>query len=92
VLVALLVVIVALGLSHAFIRQQWLRYLRRQALSDVTTFVAKSQDFDSASSAALALIQEVELVSRGYRMYVPYLPILKWMPANTLQKRATPAH
>lgn len=62
-------VLVAVGVvSQAYLRQQWLRYLRNQALGEVTTFVARSQDFDSASSAALSLIQEVELVSRGYRM------------------------
>lgn len=64
---ALVLVAVAV-VSQAYLKQQWLRYLRNQALSEVTTFVAKSQDFDSACSAALSLIQEVELVSRGYRM------------------------
>jgi len=64
---ALILVAVAV-VSQAYLRQQWLRYLRDQALAEVTTFVARSQDFDSASSAALSLIQEVELVSRGYRM------------------------
>lgn len=65
------VILVAGGLSsHVLLRQQWLRYLREQALAGVKTFIARSQDFDSASSAALSLIQEVELVSRGYKMYV----------------------
>ncbi|KAG7292507.1 hypothetical protein NEMBOFW57_002542 [Staphylotrichum longicolle] len=64
---ALLLVAVA-AVSQAYIRQQWLRYLRNQALCEVTTFVSRSQDFDSASSAALSLVQEVELVSRGYRL------------------------
>jgi hypothetical protein len=64
---ALVLVAVAV-VSQAYLRQQWLRYLRNQAMSEVTAFVSKSQDFDSASSAALLLIQEVELVSRGYRM------------------------
>lgn len=62
--------IAAAILSHAYIRQQWLRYLREQAMAEITAFVAKSQDFDGASSAAVSLVQEVELVSRGYRMYV----------------------
>jgi Mysoin-binding motif of peroxisomes len=67
--VSVLVVLVAVTLlSHVYIRQQWLRYLRNQALTEVTTFVSNSQDFDSASAATLSLIQEVELVSRGYRM------------------------
>jgi len=62
-------VLVGLGLvSHVYIRQQWIRYLRNQTLAEVTAFVSKSQDFDGVSSAALLLIQEVELVSRGYRM------------------------
>lgn len=63
------VVLVAVAVvSQAYVRQQWLRYLRNQALTEVNAFVSKSHDFDSASSAALSLIQEVELVSRGYRM------------------------
>ncbi|KAK3341776.1 Mysoin-binding motif of peroxisomes-domain-containing protein [Lasiosphaeria hispida] len=63
--------------SHVYIRQQWLRYLREQAMAEVSTFVAKAQDFDSASSAALSLIQEVELVSRGYRISTPLPPITR---------------
>lgn len=54
--------------GQVYLRRQWLRYRREQALTEVTDFVAVSQDFDGASSAAIALIQEVELVSRGYRM------------------------
>ncbi|KAH8891040.1 hypothetical protein GQ53DRAFT_649844 [Thozetella sp. PMI_491] len=66
---------VAALVGHAYIRQQWLRYLREQALAEVTTFVSRTQDMDSASSAAIALIQEVELVSRGYRISAPLPPI-----------------
>lgn len=61
--------------SQAYIRQQWLRYVREQTLTEISTFVSKAQDFDSASSAAVALIQEVELVSRGYRLSTPLPPI-----------------
>ncbi|KAK4459620.1 Mysoin-binding motif of peroxisomes-domain-containing protein [Cladorrhinum samala] len=69
-------VLVGLGLvSHVYIRQQWIRYLRNQTLAEVTAFVSKSQDFDGVSSAALLLIQEVELVSRGYRISAPLPPI-----------------
>lgn len=68
VLVAVVLLVVAGVLSHAYVKQQWLRYLREQAVTEVSALVSKSQDFDSASSAAAALIQEVELVSRGYRM------------------------
>ncbi|KAL1883115.1 hypothetical protein VTK73DRAFT_9482 [Phialemonium thermophilum] len=69
-----LLIVVAL-FSHAYIRQQWLRYLRKQALCEIAVFVEASQDFDSASGAALSLIQEVELVSRGYRLSAPLPPI-----------------
>ncbi len=66
---ALVLVAVAV-VSQAYLRQQWLRYLRNQALIEVTGFISRSQNFDSASSAALSLVQEVELVSRGYRLWV----------------------
>lgn len=61
--------------SQAYIRRQWLHYVRDQILAEISTFVARAQDFDSASSAAVALIQEVELVSRGYRLSAPLPPI-----------------
>lgn len=64
-----LIIISALAIiSYAYMRRQWLQYLRQQTLSEISGFVAKSHDFDLATSGALSLIQEVELVSRGYRM------------------------
>ncbi|KAJ4394564.1 hypothetical protein N0V93_003783 [Gnomoniopsis smithogilvyi] len=75
VVVFIVVFAVAGVASQAFIRQQWLRYVRGQTLAEISTFVSKAQDFDSASSAAVALIQEVELVSRGYRLSAPLPPI-----------------
>lgn len=61
--------------SQAYIRQQWLRHVREQTLAEMSAFVSKAQDFDSVSSAAVALVQEVELVSRGYRLSAPLPPI-----------------
>ncbi len=86
---ALVLVAVAV-VSQAYLRQQWLRYLRDQALAEVTTFVARSQDFDSASSAALSLIQEVELVSRGYRMSVPPVHQVPLAGEKLTQDRSMP--
>lgn len=65
-----LVVLIAASvvLGQVYMRRQWLRYRRDQSLQEVASFVSASQDFDSVSGAALSLIQEVELVSRGYRM------------------------
>jgi hypothetical protein len=67
-LIILLVAAVVLG--QVYIRRQWLRYRRQQSLTEISSFVSFAHDFDSAAGAALALIQEVELVSRGYRMSV----------------------
>lgn len=52
------------------IRQQWLKYVRSQAIDNASTLVANAQNFNAVASSAIALIQEVELVSRGYRTYV----------------------
>ena len=67
-LVLLLTALALLG--PVYMRRQWLRYRREQSLLEVASFVSNSHDFDSATGAALSLIQEVELVSRGYRMLV----------------------
>ncbi|CAH0049936.1 unnamed protein product [Clonostachys solani] len=72
-----LIVIGAAGLllGQVYIRRQWLRYRRDQSLSEISAFVSNSHEFDSATTAALSLIQEVELVSRGYRISAPLPPV-----------------
>lgn len=75
VVVFIVIFAVAGAASQAYIRQQWLKYVRKQTLEGISTFVATAQDFDSAASAAVALVQEVELVSRGYRLSAPLPPI-----------------
>lgn len=68
----LLVLVPVLGVFfYAFAKRQWLKYLRHQAVDVAATFIGNAQGFDSAASASVVFIQEVELVSRGYRMYVP---------------------
>lgn len=68
-LVVLAVTLAAVALvAPVYFKRQWLRYRRDQSLAEVSSFVAMSQDLDSATGAAMSLIQEVELVSRGYRM------------------------
>ena len=67
----LILLVPLLGMAvFAFAKRQWLKYLRRQAVQAAATFVSNAQAFDSAASASVVFIQEVELVSRGYRMYV----------------------
>ncbi|KAK7427670.1 hypothetical protein QQZ08_005776 [Neonectria magnoliae] len=62
-------------LGQIYMRRQWLRYRRSQSLSEITAFIENSHSQDSTSGAALSLIQEVELVSRGYRISAPLPPI-----------------
>lgn len=67
-LVVLILGGMAAGVAQVLMRRQWLRYRRHQALAEVSAFVSNTQEFDGVTGAAIALIQEVELVSRGYRM------------------------
>ena len=79
--------VVAITLTlYYFFRRQWLHYLRIQAIEIASSLTMNAQDFDAAASAGITLIQEVELVSRGYNMYVP--GNLKCTPANEDGKEA----
>ncbi|KAM5432614.1 hypothetical protein McanMca71_007847 [Microsporum canis] len=60
---------------YIFAKRQWLRYLRCQAIETATACVGNAQTLDSAASASVVLIQEVELVSRGYRVSSPLPPV-----------------
>jgi len=68
VLVFLAVLIACVVVGYAYIRRRWLQYLRHQILMEISEFVGTAHDFDAAAAGALMLVQEVELVSRGYRM------------------------
>jgi hypothetical protein len=72
VFVLLLCLIVFGTISYTFMRRQWLQYLRLQSLAELSEFVDGAQEFDSVVAGVLMLVQEVELVSRGYRMCVFY--------------------
>ncbi|ATY59134.1 Proliferating cell nuclear PCNA [Cordyceps militaris] len=72
-LVALLAASGALG--QVYVRRQWLQYRREQSLSELSGFIINSHEFDSVVEATLALVQEVELVSRGYRISAPLPPV-----------------
>ncbi|KAG5917442.1 hypothetical protein E4U42_007245 [Claviceps africana] len=73
-------------LGQIYMRRQWLRYRREQSLAEMATFVSNSNDFDSASEATLSLVQEVELVSRGYRISAPLPPISRLEDRNQARK------
>jgi len=71
-LVALLLLSCAVAvvgsLLYAYARRQWLKNLRRQAVLAASKFVAAMQDYETAAAALLTFVQEVELVSKGYRL------------------------
>jgi hypothetical protein len=58
------------SLLYAYARRQMLKSLRKQAVTGVTSFVSAMQEYESTSATLLTFIQEVELVSKGYRLYV----------------------
>ena len=65
--------------APVYFKRQWLKFRMDQVLAEVTSFVSTSQSLDGATGAAVSLIQEVELVSRGYRMYVWVKAIGGWL-------------
>lgn len=67
--IALVVTLFALVtlVAYAYVRRQWLKYLRHQAVGAATNLTNNWQAFEVSSTSALQFIQEVELVSKGYR-------------------------
>ncbi len=59
---------VALFVSYAYVRQQRLQNMRRQAVGSASSYAESAHAFDAAALAAITLIQEVEVVSRGYKL------------------------
>ena len=80
-LLVMLVFAAVFTAGYTYMRRQWLQYLRQEAVKGASDLVTNLQAFEASTSSALALIQEVELVSRGYRLYVT-LP-----SARTLQPK-----
>ncbi|KUL86196.1 hypothetical protein ZTR_08402 [Talaromyces verruculosus] len=77
-LVILLVVLPLVGaVFYAFARRQWLRFVRQQAVQGASNFINGAQRFDSLVSSSVLFIQEVELVSRGYRISTPLPPVTR---------------
>ncbi|KAL8842682.1 MAG: hypothetical protein Q9170_000457 [Blastenia crenularia] len=62
---------------YVYLRRQWLQRIRGQAVESASTLVAGAQTLDAAISASINLIQEVELVCRGYRITSPLPPVTR---------------
>ena len=48
--------------------------LRRNVIDAVSSLISESQTLDGLTSSALTLVQEIEVVARGYEMYVDLAP------------------
>lgn len=79
------VVIVSLAL-YVYARRQLLLFLRHRAVEASTGLVASFQAFDAASSSAIQLIQEVEVVSRGYGLSVPLPPVTRMEQSSSTRR------
>lgn len=70
----LLLLAFAAFVGYGYLRRQWLQNLRKQAVDTATGLTTNWQAFELSSSSALSFIQEVELVSKGYRLSTPLPP------------------
>ncbi|TLD25803.1 hypothetical protein E2P81_ATG09460 [Venturia nashicola] len=64
-------------LLYSYARRQWLHYLRQNAVMAASNLITNLKAIDASTSAGLSLVQEVELVSRGYRLSAPLPPITR---------------
>ncbi|KAK6337943.1 hypothetical protein TWF696_001416 [Orbilia brochopaga] len=86
-LMLLLSMVLAL-LVFAHLRRVKLRNLRTDAITAAEQFVDSCQTFDIVAGNAITLIQEIELVSRGYRLSQPLPPITRLERADSSRKCA----
>ncbi|KAF1986218.1 hypothetical protein K402DRAFT_333136 [Aulographum hederae CBS 113979] len=77
---------VATVVANAYLRKQWLQWLRRRAVSSASTLVSNLQAFEASTSSAINMVQEVELVSRGYRISYPLPPISRLEDKSQLRR------
>ncbi|KAI4092099.1 MAG: hypothetical protein LQ339_007995 [Xanthoria mediterranea] len=71
------VAVIICSVLYLFFRRQYLYWLRDQVSRSVSILVTDAQDFDLIVSASINLIQEVELVCRGYRIGSPLPPVTR---------------
>ncbi|OMP87262.1 hypothetical protein BK809_0007348 [Diplodia seriata] len=76
-LVVVMATAVGLTVAYAHARRQWLQNLRHRAVAAASAVVSNLQALDTSVSSAVMLVQEVELVSRGYRLSTPMPPITR---------------
>ncbi len=70
VMVVMAVAAVFAALGYVYVRSCWLDALRQQAIDLAAGLTTNLHSLETSTASALTLVQEVELVSRGYRMWV----------------------
>ncbi|KAF3904697.1 hypothetical protein ABW21_db0209127 [Orbilia brochopaga] len=90
--ITLLLSMVLALLVFAHLRRVKLRHLRTDAVTAAEQFVDSCQTFDIVAGNAITLIQEIELVSRGYRLSQPLPPITRLERADNSRKCARLRH
>ncbi|KAF2161889.1 hypothetical protein M409DRAFT_58670 [Zasmidium cellare ATCC 36951] len=88
VTLALTVLAVVAFVGYQYGRRQWLKSLRRQAVDAASGLTTNWQAFELSSSSALSFIQEVELVSKGYRLSTPLPPASRIEESGTSRRCA----
>ena len=79
--------LVSMGvLSYVLLKRQYTRYLRKTTLEAVSAMITNAQVFNTAAATASTLVQEVEVVSRGYQIGSP-LPPASRLEDNQAQVR-----
>ena len=74
--------------GYGYLRKQWLESLRHEAVDAATGLTTNWQAFELSSSSALSFIQEVELVSKGYRLSTPLPPASRIEESGTARRCA----
>ncbi|KAI5366248.1 Putative Myosin-binding domain-containing protein [Septoria linicola] len=74
--------------GYGYLRRQWLDSLRHEAVDAATGLTTNWQAFELSSSSALSFIQEVELVSKGYRLSTPLPPASRVEESGTARRCA----
>ncbi|CAG8503237.1 3940_t:CDS:2 [Acaulospora morrowiae] len=73
--IALILALLASFFLYRRMRRKVMKNLHNSALHFLETLVYNCQTFDLKVNKALIMIQEIELVSRGYRLSMPLSPI-----------------
>lgn len=75
-------------LLYVRLRLQGVKHLRQRVITSASDLTANIRGLELTSTAALSLIQEVELVSKGYRLSIPLPPVSRIDDAKGQRKCA----